>query len=211
MLITRPNHDITTNYLYFWSEILITKARKTGYPVVDLSRKRANKKELLSIIKKVNPNFIVFNGHGNDSTIFGYDNEPLIEVGINEELLNSKIVYARSCSAVKKLGKSSIKNGCSSFIGYDDEFVFIIDNDIISHPLQDTTAKLFLDPSNYIVLLLLKGHTVSEANRRSKEKYRQTILNHMISTTKQEDRDLIPFLARNYIHQVCLGNQEATI
>ena len=211
MLITRPNHDITTDYLFFWSEDLIKQAQKSGIRVVDLSKRRANRKEFISVLKKIGMKFIVFNGHGDQSTITGYDNEPIIQANDNENLLYAKVVYARSCQSAKYLGKKSISKGCIAYLGYDDDFVFMIEVDKITHPFEDKTAKLFLDPSNYLVLSLFKGHTVYQASQRSKEKYRKTILKLMTSVAKKEDKDLIPFLARDYIHQVCLGDQNATI
>ena len=211
MLITRPNHDITTDYLFFWSEELIKQAQKIGLKVVDLSKKRANRKEFISVLKKVKMKFIFLNGHGDESSVTGYDNEPLIQTNNNEDLLYAKVVYARSCKSAKLLGTKSIVKGCIAYLGYDDDFVFMIESDKISRPLEDKTAKLFLDPSNYLVLSLFKGHTVSEANFRSREQFRNNILKLMISSASKDDKDLIPFLVRDYLHQVCLGDQKATI
>ena len=91
MLITRPNHDITTSYLYYWSLILIEYAKEIGLSVVDLKGKRANEKEFISVIKKVKPDFIVLNGHGNEETVTGYDNKPLVNLD-NVDILREKIV-----------------------------------------------------------------------------------------------------------------------
>jgi len=77
MLITRPNHDITTNYLFYWSTLLIEQAKKSGKVVTDLNQKRANAKEFASVVKKTRPAMIVLNGHGDHSTVTGYDNEPV--------------------------------------------------------------------------------------------------------------------------------------
>lgn len=211
MLITRPNHDITTMYLYYWSISLITYAQKIGTAVVDLSAKRANAKELLSILKKVDPFFVVFNGHGNEKTITGYDNEPLITADDSVTALSKKIVYARSCSSAKELGKKSVKKGCKAYIGYDDEFVFVIESNKLSRPLKDTSASLFLEPANQVVIVLLKGHTVFEANRRSKEMYRKNAQKFTTSSATSDEKDLIPFLVWDYSHQVCLGDQEAKL
>ena len=211
MLITRPNHDITTNYLYFWSIPLIDFASKNKKRVIDLSKKRANAKEFTSVLKKVRPNFIVINGHGNKTSVTGYDNEILLNLSNNIELLKGKIIYARSCSSAKKLGPVSVTKGCLAYLGYDDDFVFMISNNKISRPLEDKLAKLFLEPANYVVILLLKGHTAYEANRRSREKYRQNILKLMTSSSTKEERESIPYLARNYLHQVNLGDDNATL
>jgi len=211
MLITRPNHDITTDYLYFWSINLIDFANKVGLSIVDLSKKRANFKEFISVIKKVKPKLIVINGHGDESSITGYNNEILLDLRSDLKLLRDKIVYARSCSSAEKLGRKSIKEGCRAYLGYDDDFVFMVSEDKITRPLEDKVAGLFLEPANYLVILLLKGHSAHEANRRSKERYKQNILKLMASSSTQEERELIPFLARDYLHQVNLGDVNATI
>ena len=51
-LITRPKYDITTHYLFYWSDKVLKSTAKKNIQVLDLQKKRANKKELVSIIKK---------------------------------------------------------------------------------------------------------------------------------------------------------------
>jgi len=126
-------------------------------------------------------------------------------------VLKNKIVYARSCISAKILGKESIKNGCNAYIGYDDEFVFSIEIDKITRPLEDKTAEVFLKPSNSIAISLLKGNTVSEANNRSKEMIKKQIRESMTSNAKSDQKELIPLLLWNYDHQVSLGDQNARL
>lgn len=210
MLITRPNHDITTNYLYYWSLILIEYAKETGQSVVDLKGKRANKKEFVSVIKKVEPNFIVLNGHGNEETVTGYNNQPLVNLD-SVDILKEKIVYARSCQSAKKLGVKSVEAGCKSYIGYNEDFVFVTGEDRLTRPLHDKTAQLFLEPSNKVVIYLLKGHSSSMANQKSKELYKKSIQKFMLSSALKEEKELIPYLVWDYNHQVCLGDQNAKL
>lgn len=72
LLVTRPNHDITTRYLSVWNERIIELAQKKHILVLDLKREKANKKELKSRILKMKPSLIVFNGHGSDNCVTGY-------------------------------------------------------------------------------------------------------------------------------------------
>lgn len=211
MLITRPNHDVTTNYLYYWSKKIIAQAYKGKEKVVDLIGKRANKKEFICILRKINPSFVVMNGHGDEKTISGYDNEILIELNNNESILSGKIVFARSCRAAARLGRLCINKGTKTFIGYTDDFIFFINEAQTSHPLEDETAKLFLEPSNYVAIVLLKGHKTAVANERSKDLYRQNVQKLMTSETPKENKELIPFLRWNMINQVCLGDKNARI
>lgn len=108
-LITRPEHDDTTHYLSNWSRETIEIAQDRGIKVIDLNRERANKSEVESVISKISPNFIVFNGHGNDNVVTGHNNKPIITAGENEGLLKSKTVYAISCKSAKILGPKSIE------------------------------------------------------------------------------------------------------
>lgn len=211
MLITRPNHDITTNYLYYWSEKIIEQANKNKERVIDLKGKRVNLKEFIGILRKTNPSFVVINGHGNEKSFAGYDNEILIQFNINESILSGRVIFARSCRSAAILGKSCVDKGTKTYIGYTDDFIFFINESKITHPLDDVTAGLFLEPSNYVAIVLLKGHKTLEANTRSKNMYRQNIQKLMTSETPKEDRELIPFLRWNMINQVCLGDGNANI
>lgn len=101
LLITRPQYEHTTYYLYHWNKPIISTAEKMEIKLVDLDGTRATKKELTNVIKKINPNLILFNGHGDESSITGNNGEILIKAGENETLLKGKIVYALSCSSAK--------------------------------------------------------------------------------------------------------------
>jgi hypothetical protein len=96
LLITRPNHDITTRYLSSWSSKIIDIASRKGVKVLDLKGSRANSLELTKMIKRQEPLLIVLNGHGNPSTVTGCDNKPLITVTDNAGLLKDRVVYALS-------------------------------------------------------------------------------------------------------------------
>lgn len=204
MLVTRPNHDLTTTYLFFWSELLIKQAKIGNEPVIDLAGKKANIKEFTSVIKKKHPGLIVINGHGNDDIVTGYDNEPLIQAGKNQTLLKNAVVFARSCRSAKILGPVSVDSGCIAYIGYDDDFVFVTEKGKLSSPLEDKTAQLFLEPSNHVVISLLKKQTPQDANNRSKKLFKQNIQKLTTSAATKEDKQLIPYLVWDYIHQVCL-------
>lgn len=204
MLITRPNHDITTNYLFYWSTFIMAQATRSGKNITDLSKQRANAREFASVIKKTQPDMIVINGHGNHSIIAGYDNDPLVEKGKNHDLLKNAVVFARSCQSASGLGPEAVRAGCKAYIGYNDDFVFVTEIAMITKPLSDRTAQLFLEPSNYVAISLLKGHSPSDANNRSKEMYKKTIQKLMSSAGASIDVELIPNLFWNYSHQVCL-------
>ena len=84
LLITRPRHDITVRYLFYWAKKIIEFAEKKQFSVLDLKNERANQKELTSMLQKKEPSLVFLNGHGDDNSIMGHDNEILIAVGKNE-------------------------------------------------------------------------------------------------------------------------------
>ncbi len=206
MLITRPNHDVTTNYLYWWSKTIIEYAISKGTRVVDLKGDKVTKKKYIDKKKKIQPSFLMLNGHGNSDSICGQNNEILVSVNMNMDLLGKRVVFSRSCSSAKNLGKQCTKNG-GSFIGYDDDFVFMIDESKTTRPLEDTTASLFLEPSNQVAISLIKGHTVKEAHRRSGNLFKKNISQLLTSEGSEENKDALPYLLWDLNHQVCLGNE----
>ncbi|MBU4022841.1 hypothetical protein KJ591_00555, partial [Patescibacteria group bacterium] len=152
LLITRPKHDTTVHYLFYWSKKIIELAQEKSIKVWDLKGKRANRKEIEGVLKKREPSLVFFNGHGDDDRIAGHNDEALLVAGENEELLISKIVYALSCRSGKKLGYESVKKGALGYIGYDEDFIFFIDQNKMSNPLMDKTAELFLEASNQAMI-----------------------------------------------------------
>ncbi len=211
MVITRPNHDLTTTYLSTWSESLITETKKRGGKVADLFGRRANRREFESVIRKTKPALVVMNGHGSADSVTGYDNVPLVVVDDNEKILSDAVVYARSCQSASKLEPSCITHGTRAYIGYTEDFVFFIDEQTMTRPLRDTTAKLFLEPANHIVVSLLKGHSVKEANIRSKQMYADAMRHLSTSETPKELQELVPYLRWNMVHQVCIGDAGITV
>lgn len=210
-LITRPNHDITTNYLYYWSTKIIAEADKKGFEVIDLKNKRASKKEFVSVMNKTQPSLVVLNGHGNEEGVAGFDNEILIQVRDNERILNEKISYIVSCRSAKTLGPACIRQGAKAYIGYEDDFTFLINETKITKPLEDKTAEFFLEPSNQIAISLLKGNSAGNSYQKSQEFFRRNIRQSLTSETSGSDKENVPFLLWNMKHQVCLGDQKASL
>ncbi len=211
LLITRPDHDHATKYISCWSEKIINFAKKKGRKVVDLKGKKAIKKEVIGRIKKLAPSFIIFNGHGEDRSICGYDNEILVQKGKNEKILSDKITYALSCSSGKELGPRSVKDKKGAFIGYKDDFIFPSDRRNLKNPLKDKRAKPFMESSNQVAIALLKGHSAIDASEKSKELFKNNSQKLLSSNSDPDSLQDAKFLRWNYIHQVCLGDKNKTL
>ncbi|MEK9153628.1 MAG: hypothetical protein AAB723_03455 [Patescibacteria group bacterium] len=204
LLVTRPEHDPTTRYISCWAGVIINLAKCKGFRVLDLHRGKANRKEFEGRMKKLHPELIFLNGHGNDKSIAGHDNETLVGLEDNHQVLSGKVTYALACSAGKLLGPAIVKEE-AIFIGYSDKFIFMHDFKYMSKPLQDPKAKPFMEASNQVMISLLKGHEPQEASRRSKEKFKE----HYKLLSSEADSDssqMAQFLWWNMRHQVCLGN-----
>lgn len=206
ILITRPNHDLITTYLFYWSQLIIEEANNKNIQVFDLFGKKANNNLLTSYIKKHNPILIHFNGHGNSNLITGYDNEILIEANKNDKLLSQKIIYALSCDSAKMLGSLCVKNGTLVFIGYKRKYILAYDIKSYSRPLKDKLARLFLEPSNLITISIIKSNTAGNSYQKSQESMGRNFL-YMISTKATAlEKDAASFLWANKKSQIIIGD-----
>ena len=211
ILVTRPNYDFPTTYLYYWSELVIDEAKSKGITVLDLDGKKANKQKFVSYISRNNPRLIFLNGHGSKDYVTGYDNEILLDESNCEALLRERIIYARSCEAGANLGPLSIEKGATTFIGYNRDFWLIRSKERGTKPLTDPIAKLFLEPSNLVPITLIKGNNAKEAYQKSQESMRRNFSYMISSKSSQEERDAAFFLFSNYTCQIILGDNQAKI
>lgn len=135
---------------------------------------KVTKKELTGRIKKLKPSLLVLNGHGSEDSITGQDGKTLIKSGENENLLHSRLTYAVACCSGKVLGPKTVEKEGTTFIGYDDDFVFTSNKKYLSQPLKDTMAQPFMEASNHVPISLLKGHKAIDASSRSKEMFKRS-------------------------------------
>lgn len=210
-LITRPNHDLATTYLFQWSKLLIKVAEDREIQILDLDSKKANLKTFQSYIEKRKPSFIFLNGHGTAETICGWDDEYLVNQGNCEKLLIGSIVYARSCKAGSILGHECIKTGTRAFVGYSRDFIIGYSEERETKPLTDNIAKLFLEPSNLLALNLMLGWSVKEAVKKSQDLMTKNLSYMLSSKATMDERDAAPYLWSNIKYQVVLGNDQASI
>lgn len=209
ILITRPNYDITTRYLFAWSGKIIEKAAEKGIKVLNLEKTKANKKEFESRLSKMDPNLILLNGHGDINCVTGHGHEVLLEGGKNEHILRDKIIYALSCKSAAELGPKSIIAGAKCYIGYDDDFIFLYDEHKIGHPIDDELAKLFLEPSNQVAISLIKGNNCKEATKRSRGYFVRNLQRVLSSDAPPETSPCATYLWWDIQHQVCLGEGDS--
>ena len=208
-LITIPRHDTTVQYLASWSKEVLGFAKNRNIKYRQLEGPRANRKDVESALRKQNPDFVLFNGHGDETTISGHKNEPLIISNKNEHLLESKIVYALACNAAKQLGRDAVKKGCKAFIGYEAVFGFVRDITREASPVKDKFARPFKEFSNTISISLLKGNTVHVAVERARKRAQELIRYYSTSDAEPGYRDVRFWLFWDSYFLTALGNTEA--
>ncbi|HLD80763.1 MAG TPA: hypothetical protein VJA40_02060 [archaeon] len=207
--LTRPNHDDATHYLAQWIGETTKTAEENGLKVIELRGKKVKREDTEKILAKMHPDLVVFTGHGDENTVTGHDREPLIVAGKNEKLLKSKIVYAIACSSGKNLGPKSVEAGAKSYNGYAEPFIFFYEPEKVSRPLQDDTARLFLEPAQLFVKALLKGNSVKDARKKKQELLEKNI--NFLYSSSNPNVGIATFLWTNGEIFVSCGDQEATI
>lgn len=210
ILVTRPNHDGATNYLYYWSGKVIEEAKKKSVEVIDLAKNKANRKNFISYLTKEKPSIVWVNGHGNDDCVTGFNNDILISTSDKNLDLQVKVFVARSCRCGKLLGKFLVNNGVGAFIGYVDDYIIKTSRKYTTRPWLDPMAGLFLEPSNYIITSLIKGHSVDEANNKSKKMMLMNLKNTLVKDADDKN-DLGRWLWHDYKNQVALGRLEIKV
>jgi len=210
-IITMPNYDDATSYLYCYAEELVRFAAENNLLLIQLKRPRLRRNILEESIFKQEPQLLLFNAHGDENTIYGDkiggEAEYLIREGENHQLLQGKLTYARACSAAASLGRAATENaGC--FIGYNQPFSFWTDTTRTTTPLKDKVAHFFLQPSNELAISLLRGKSAREAAEIFNNLSKKNIL-HLLG--KQDEPGAMAsamLLWNNMMAQQVLGDTE---
>ncbi|MEK6846004.1 MAG: hypothetical protein AABY26_04550 [Nanoarchaeota archaeon] len=210
-IITMPNYDDATAYLYCYAEELVRFAEENGISIIQLKRPRLRRNVLEDSITKQNPQLLLFNAHGDKTTIYGdkigRETEYLVREQENHQLLQGRLTYARACSAAASLGrKYTQKSGC--FIGYNQPFSFWTDTSRTTTPLKDKIAQLFLEPSNELAIGLLRGKSARQAADIFVNLSKKNIL-HLLG--RQDEPGAMAsamLLWNNMMAQKVLGNEE---
>ena len=211
LIITLPQYDNATEYLTYYSKFITKEVEKKGIKTKEIHGNELNLKEFTKIIKKLDYNFVVFNGHGTTDSILGHKTDVILKVGVNEELMKDRIIYARSCNAAVSLGVECTKSSGGAFIGYIFPFVFYMNEQWSTKPSNDNVAKLFLEPSNQVPISLIKGNSAKESDINSKKHIFKNINKVLKNPSEPDTPFIVEGLWNNYLGQVVRGNESTKI
>ena len=213
ILITSPDYDEVTSYLKVYTKELVKFAEKNGKRVNFLERPNLTQEKFSQVIKKQQPPLVLLNGHGSDKTIFGDKiagtEKPLVQEGVNHNLLEGRMTYARACSAGASLGKTIVKKG-GCFIGYKNLFQWWTDEKWHGNPAKDKTAQLFLEPTNSLAKALIKGKTAKDAANVFISESKKNILRLLRKGSENGALASVMLLWSNIDAQVVLGDEQMT-
>ncbi|MCK5023656.1 MAG: hypothetical protein KAS04_05770 [Candidatus Aenigmarchaeota archaeon] len=209
-VITRTQHDAINRYFFKWTQEVVDFGKNRGLNIIDIPKERVKRKIVENVINKKKPKFVFFNGHGKSEIIGGHDEDKIIVMGDNDNLLESKIVYSRTCFSAKGIGKKFENSKNGAFIGYNHKYTVPVDELFIARPLNDESAKPFWKTSNIIPISILKGNTVKEALEKSENLYKKYI-DFYESTGSPGHMEIAFYLKWNLAIQKCYGNVNESI
>ena len=187
VLLTNPETDILTYYLSAWTNNMLKKSKTRSNKYYQLKREKVTRKNFESILRNRQVDLVLLCGHGRPDAVSG-DKEIILDIN-NSDALKGKAVHALSCRSADVLGPNAIKNGAKAYIGYKEDFIAFLDNSKrASRPLEDDTARLFLDPAFTVPKVLLKGWTPEKAVFAAKMAYNKSI-KEALNSDIQSDAD----------------------
>jgi len=144
-------------------------------------------------------------GHGNEISFTGHNEALILEVGkYDPREVRGKVIKLLSCLTAVTLGPDLISNGAESFLGYKDDFVWVMDADLTSTPWADTIAAPVLMPVIDELNALLDGKTAREAFDIELEGYSR-------NAEVEEDELVKSCLEFNLDNAVLLGAPEGRV
>jgi len=176
LLITRPNYDVATSYLYSFSKEIIKKIKGVKeIHMADLQLAKANRNNFTTVLSKQNPSLIFLNGHGDTTSVTGHKDESILDEK-NINLTKDRIVYALACDSLEKLGKIAVtKEKAKAYIGYRASFMFVKDPSRTSSPDKDKNAMPFRKACFTLINSLIDGENVSKVIEKTKSQYEEMI------------------------------------
>lgn len=144
-------------------------------------------------------------GHGDEDSFTGQNEALILEVGrYNPREIRGKMIKLLSCQTGVTLGPDLVKNGAKAFLGYTDDYVWVMDSDLASTPWADELAATCLLPVVDGLNALLDGKPAGEAFEIERAGYLQ-------NAEVEEDALVKSCIEFNYANTILLGDAAATV
>ena len=148
---------------------------------------------------------IIGAGHGGVDVFTGQNEAVLLEVGqYSPREVRGKVIKLLSCQCGVILGPNLVRNGCAAFMGYTDDYVWVMDADLASTPWADEMAATSLMPVVDGLNALLDGKSAREALNIELEGYSR-------NAKVEEDELVKACLEFNRSNAILLGDGGAKI
>lgn len=157
------------------------------------------------VLSSPQSDIIIGVGHGDAATFSGYKEAIILKVGkYNPREVKGKVIKLLSCQTGLALGPDLIRNGAESFLGYCDDYVWVMDADMASRPWADEMAATCLMPVVDSLNALLDGKTTGEALQKELDGYQR-------NAEIEEDELIKNCLWFNHGNAVLLGNHQGQV
>lgn len=142
-------------------------------------------------------------GHGAPDLFAGH-NDQILMTANSIPNVRGKIVVLVSCETAQVLGPALINAGAQGFIGFREDFVWVVDADMLHQPWADAFARPAMMPVVDCVNSLLDGMAVSQAF--------DVLKNELQRNIEREESDLVKSsLTHDWKNAVLLGNPGARV
>jgi len=148
---------------------------------------------------------IIGMGHGEADAFTGQNMTMLLEVNrYQPQEVKGKVIYLLSCQTGDELGPDTIRKGAISFLGFTDDYVWVMDSDMASTPWSDEMAASCLMPPIDAINALLDGKTTAEA-------YNVQTAGYIRNAETEEDELIKSLIEFNMRNAVLLGDRRASV
>ena len=111
--------------------------------------------------------YITGSAHGSDTECFGYDGEPVFQVGDYQSgEVEGKVVHLLACQTAAELGPDFVANGCRAYFGYRRPFTFPLD---FPHIVLECDAVIDWAFADGLTAEEVHDHVIEHYNQRISE------------------------------------------
>jgi len=195
-MITMPVHDLPTRSA---SGYILRYVAPRSYPPHQLFG-LLDRRQLFNLAIG---DSIIGTGHGSPTQFAGHNNQIILDL---ESIPNvkGKTVILLSCETAQQLGPALIRAGAASYIGWKEDFIWVMDADLVSTPWKDKWAEPVMLPVMNCMNAVLDGKSTREAFNIMTESFKANL--------EVEDEDFVKScLEFNIENAVLLGDGDKKI